>query len=85
MKLTINVDDALLKRVVAHTGCKTKTDAIHLALREIDRRARLVRTLEKGSGVAAKDLPHMFAPESDPVALRVADTAADYRGGGSEK
>jgi Arc/MetJ family transcription regulator len=45
MKLTINLDEKLLDRVVTITGASTKTEAITLALREIDRRARLVEVL----------------------------------------
>lgn len=78
MKITLNVDDALLERVVESTGSKTKTAAIDLALREMDRRARLTETLSNGSGVHGEALANMFDPESDPMALRAAEDPAKY-------
>lgn len=45
MKLTLNIDDELLERVQRTTGAKTKTEAIHNALREMDRRNRLIEVL----------------------------------------
>jgi Arc/MetJ family transcription regulator len=50
MKLTLNIDDALLTRVMETTGAKTKTDAIHAALAEVDRRNKLVALLAEGVG-----------------------------------
>jgi len=78
MKITFNVDDALLGRVVKITGSKTKTAAIDYALREIDRRARLTEVLSRGSGVSGDALATMFDPASDPVTLRAAEDPAKY-------
>lgn len=78
MKLTLNVDEALLDRVVKCTGSKTKTAAIDLALREMDRRARLTEVLSKGSGLSGDELATMFDPSSDPVELRAAEDSARY-------
>lgn len=47
MKLTLNIDDALLTRVMETTGAKTKTEAIHAALAEIDRRNKLAELLSE--------------------------------------
>jgi Arc/MetJ family transcription regulator len=73
MKLTINLDEKLLDRVVTITGASTKTEAITLALREIDRRARLVEVLREGLDATPDELKNMFDPASDPLALRVAE------------
>jgi hypothetical protein len=78
MKITLNVDDALLGRVVKTTGSKTKTAAIDYALREIDRRARLTEVLGRGSGVSGDALATMFDPASDPMTLRAAEDPAKY-------
>lgn len=51
MKLTLNIDDALLTRVMASTGAKTKTDAIHAALAEVDRRHKLIELLSEDTGI----------------------------------
>ena len=47
MKLTLNIDDELLTRVMEATGAKTKTDAIHAALAEVDRRNKLIALLSE--------------------------------------
>ena len=64
MRLTLNIDGALLDRVVTHLGAKTKTDAIHQALQEMDRRYQLHEILKQGSGVPTDELPNMFDPAS---------------------
>ena len=60
------------------TGHATKTEAIHFALREVDRRARLQKVLEEGTGVDSNGLKAMFDPASDPIALRVAESSESY-------
>jgi Arc/MetJ family transcription regulator len=60
MKLTINLDGELLDRVVAITGASTKTEAIHFALREVDRRGRLLGILREGLGASPDELRSMF-------------------------
>lgn len=81
MKITLNVDKDLLERVVEITGASTKTKAIDYALREIDRRARLVEVLAEGTGATSEELKEMFDPASDPMALRVAEAPATGYGG----
>lgn len=81
MKITINIDESLLDRVVEITEAATKTEAIHIALREVDRRARLVEVLRAGLGASTEELKDMFDPASDPDALRVAEPAGGYRAG----
>ena len=53
MKLTMNIDDELLSRVMETTGAKTKTEAIHAALAEIDRRNKLISVLAEGLNIKA--------------------------------
>lgn len=69
MKCTLNIDRDLLDRVVAITGAATKTDAIHFALREVDRRARLVERLREGTGLEAKRLGDLFAASDEAEAM----------------
>ncbi len=89
MKLTINLDNALLDRVVAITGAATKTEAITTALREIDRKARLIEVLREGLGASTAELKSMFDEGSAPERFRstsaswedvskVAETPATY-------
>lgn len=79
MKLTLNIDEALLDRVVEITGASTKTEAINFALREIDRKARLVNVLREGLGASSDELRTMFDTVAEPVALRVAEEGVPYR------
>ena len=51
MKLTLNIDDDLLSRVMETTGAKTKTEAIHAALAEVDRRHKLITLLSEDIGI----------------------------------
>lgn len=73
MKLTLNLDGELLDRVVKLTGARTKTEAITHALKEVDRRGRLIAVLRRGTGASAKELRTLFDPASDPSTLRVAE------------
>lgn len=71
MKMTFNIDEDLLARVMDITESATKTDAIHYALREVDRRARLIEVLNEGSGMTPEELKDCFDPASDPMRFRV--------------
>ena len=79
MKITLNIDEALLDRVVEITGSATKTEAIHYALREIDRKSRLIKVLREGLGASPDELRSMFDTASDPAALRAAEPGVAYR------
>lgn len=65
MKMTLHIDDALLSRVMAATGAASKTRAIDLALRELDRRAELRRLTAEGLGLTAEELKEVFDPASN--------------------
>ena len=51
MKMTLHIDEGLLARVMTATGAASKTKAIDLALRELDRRAKLVEICREGLGL----------------------------------
>ena len=80
MKMTLHIDEALLKRVMAATGVSSKTRAVDLALRELDRRAELKLLAGEGLGLTPKELRETFDPRSDPDApmVSVADKPARY-------
>ena len=56
MKMTMYIDDALLARVMEATGATSKTKAIDLALREMDRKAKLVKLAADGLGLSPDEL-----------------------------
>jgi Arc/MetJ family transcription regulator len=64
MKMTLHIDDALLERVMAATGTASKTRAVDLALREMDRRAELKRLTAEGLGLSADELKEVYDPAS---------------------
>lgn len=64
MKLTVNLDGEVLDKVVEITGATTKTEAIMIALREVERRSRLVEVLREGLGASEAELKSMFDPAS---------------------
>ena len=78
MKMTMNVDDALLERVMKATGITSKTKAIDLALREMDRRAELKRLTSEGLGLTAAELREAYDPASDLEELRRVEKPVSY-------
>jgi len=79
MKMTMHIDEALLRRVMQATGATSKTRAVDLALRELDRRAELIRLAREGLGLAAEELKHAFHPDSDPATtLRCAEAGRSH-------
>lgn len=78
MKMTMHIDDALLERVMAATGAKSKTMAIDLALRELDRRAELIRITKEGLGLSPAELREAIDPAYDLEAVRLKETPVHY-------
>ena len=80
MKLTLNIDDELLDRVREMTGAKTKTDAIHIALNEMDRRHKLIAMLAKDDfGMTSADWKSAWAdpgPDAEDFLAKVAEAPA---------
>ena len=78
MKLTLNIDDELLNRVREMTGAKTKTEAIHLALHEMDRRHKLTAILAKDDfGMTSADWKSAWedpGPDAEDFIAKVAET-----------
>ncbi|MBI3415606.1 MAG: type II toxin-antitoxin system VapB family antitoxin [Verrucomicrobia bacterium] len=78
MKMTLHIDDALLDRVMAATGASTKTMAIDLALREMDRKATLVKLTSEGLGMEPDALRDAVDPAYELEALRRHETPVSY-------
>lgn len=81
MKITLNVDGPLLKRVMVALGTSNKTRAIDLVLREADRRSKLQKLASVGLGLKPKELGTLFDPSYDLMAARAADGTSVYRTG----
>ena len=78
MKMTMYVDDALLARVMAATGVTSKTKAVDLALREMDRKAKLVRLTAEGIGLGADELRDAVDPSYSLEEMRRHETPVTY-------
>jgi Arc/MetJ family transcription regulator len=78
MKVTLYVDDELLARVMDATGAASKTKAIDLALREMDRRAKLVSLATAGLGMSAAELRESVDPAYNLEEMRRAETPVTY-------
>jgi len=78
MKITLHVDDNLLSRVMRATGADTKTKAIDLALREMDRRAMLVNMASEGLGLSGAELKDAIDPSYDLEAVRKLESPVYY-------
>ena len=76
MRLTLNIDAALLSRVMETTGAKTKTAAIHAALAEVDRRNKLIALSSDDFGMTPEDWKNAMDESSwrETEAVRVTET-----------
>jgi Arc/MetJ family transcription regulator len=78
MKMTMHIDDELLARVMDATGTTSKTAAIDLALREMDRRAKLVKLASEGLGLGPDELKDAVDPAYDLDEMRRRETPVTY-------
>jgi Arc/MetJ family transcription regulator len=78
MKMTMYIDDELLARVMAATGAASKTKAIDLALREMDRKAKLIKLSAAGLGLGPEELKEAIDPAYDLEARRRSETLTTY-------
>lgn len=86
MKMTMHIDEALLKRVMEAYECESKTEAVDMALREMDRQTRLRHFAKHGLGLTPDELRNSVAPgydpkdlsTYDPLATKVAEEPAKY-------
>lgn len=76
--MTLYIDDALLARVMEATGTTSKTRAIDLALREMDRKARLVKLTAEGLGLGPDELRDAIDPAYDLEEMRRRETPVTY-------
>lgn len=56
MKMTMNIDEAVLTEVMEITGAKTKTAAVEMALTEMARRRKLGKALLELAQIPGGDL-----------------------------
>jgi Arc/MetJ family transcription regulator len=71
-------DDALLARVMAATGTSSKTRAVDLALREMDRKATLIKLTEAGLGMSGAELKDAVDPAYNLEKMRSLERPANY-------
>ena len=78
MKMTMHIDEALLKRVMDAYECETKTEAVEMALREMDRRVRFRELGERGLEMTPEEIGAAVDPNYNLGSLRVAETPPPY-------
>ena len=81
MKITMNIDDALLERVMTAHGIASKTKAVDFALRELDRRSSLKVLLSTSMGYTDEEIISAFDTSYDLMANRVAETPGARKAG----
>ena len=74
MKMTMHIDEGILERVMKWTGAGSKTEAVDLALKEMDRKARLAEFGKTGLGLSRSELMEAVDISYDLMALRLAET-----------
>lgn len=67
--MTMHIDEALLKRVMEAYECDTKTEAVEMALREMDRVAKMREFARNGLGLSPEELKNSVAPGYNPKDL----------------
>ena len=78
MKMTLHIDDDLLDRVMTSTGASSKTMAVDLALREMDRRCKLSKLASEGLGLGPNELRDAVDPAYDLPAMRKSERPFTY-------
>lgn len=78
MKMTMHIDADLLERVMEAYGCVTKTEAVEMALKEMDRRKRFKAFVSKPSPFTPEELADSVDPNYDVHAMRAAEVATNY-------
>jgi Arc/MetJ family transcription regulator len=73
MKMTMHIDEDLLKRVMEEYDYESKTEAVEMALRELDRRARFRRFGTEGLGLTAEEWKDVVFEGYDPKNLSAYD------------
>ncbi|HKB90565.1 MAG TPA: type II toxin-antitoxin system VapB family antitoxin [Opitutaceae bacterium] len=84
MKMTMHIDEDVLKEVVELTGAKSKTEAVEMALKEMARKHKMRKLFRAGMGLAPGELAADFASKpSDPLEahgleMKAAEALAPY-------
>ncbi len=71
MKMTMHIDEGLLDRVINDYCCESKTEAVDMALREMDRKARLREFAKNGLGLTPEEMKNSVAPGYDPSSFEI--------------
>ncbi len=78
MKMTVEIDEKKLSRLMKLTGITTKTGALSYALSAAERRARRDKLLS--TSLASKDLENAIDPRYDLGELRVRERPREKAG-----
>ena len=79
MKMTMHIDAELLARVMEEYELETKTEAVHYALNELDRKRRLKEFIKEGGlQMTPEELKGMFYEDYDPSTISEMETP--YKG-----
>lgn len=76
--MTMHIDEELLARVIETYGYASKTEAVEMALRELDRKARYREFMKNGLGFSPAELAAGIEDGYDPAAMRVAETPGNH-------
>lgn len=76
--MTMHIDEGLLSRVMKSTGITSKTKAIDMALREMDRKGKLIELGEAGLGLSVGELREVIDPAYDLEAMRKCEVPVNY-------
>lgn len=78
MKMTMHIDEELLASVMEATGAMTKTEAVDMALREVNRKMRLQKLMSTPIRLIDKMAPADIFDFESYDRLRAAESPAYY-------
>lgn len=81
MKMTMNIDEEVLERVMKITGASTKKEAVEIALKEMARRHKMKELFSAGLGLSPGELRDSWDPSSlalDNHGLSAAEDGSGY-------
>lgn len=78
MKMTMHIDEALLERVIRWTGAASKTEAVSMASKEMDKKAKLAEFGRNGLGLSRAEPANSVDPAYDFGVLRAAEEPCVY-------
>ena len=78
MKMTMHIDEDILRRVMKITGVSSKTKAVEVALTEMVRKHKFKELCKKGLGLTSEELKNVWEDPFPAESAKIAEDAPVY-------